>query len=150
LKRISKEHLVRYFDAFSRSDFATMESYYHDDIVLTFPGTAMGGKVRGKQAVCALFRAAQEGFAGTLRFHCTWAGVVGDRGIVQWFTTGKPRMGGDYINRGCVVWRFAGGKIIDFQDYIDTEIVSAFFPGGVPSAPPPDVKRFTDKAFFPE
>jgi ketosteroid isomerase-like protein len=76
--------------------------------------------------------------------------VIGDRGVVQWFTRGFPRQGGHYKNRGCVIWRFEGTKIVDFQDFLDTEIVSAFFPRGVPQVPPADIEQITAKAFIPE
>jgi ketosteroid isomerase-like protein len=146
MAQLSPEYLIGYFDAFSEGDFDRMAQYYHDDIILTFPGKVMGGRYRGKQTLLEMFRNVQEMFNGTLRFKCTWATVVGNRGIVQWFTQGFPKQGGHYKNRGVVIWTFAGDKIIDFQDYIDTDIISAFVPG----PPPEDVDKITAKAFHPD
>lgn len=146
MAELTPEYLVGYFDAFSESDFERMGEYYHDDVVLTFPGTVMGGRYHGKQTLIDMFKGVQEMFEGTLKFKCIWATVVGNKGIVQWFTEGHPQQGGHYLNRGVVVWTFEGDKIIDFQDYIDTDIITAFVPG-----PPPDnVEEITAKAFHPD
>lgn len=73
-----------------------MAEYYHPDIVLTFPGRVMGGQYRGPETLKAMFRGVQEMFQGTLTFTCTWAGVIDNRGVVQWFSRrlaapGRPR-----------------------------------------------------------
>lgn len=148
--QLTPEYLIGYFDAFSNSDFEKMASYYHDDIVLTFPGIALGGKHRGIEHIVGMFKGVQQMFKGTLKFKCTWAAVCGDRGVVQWYTEGHPFQGGHYKNRGCVVWTFKDGKIIEFEDYLDTDIVSAFVPGGVPTPPPANVDEITAKAFHPD
>ncbi len=141
---ITKDYLTAYFDAFSNSDFETMASYYHDDIVLTFPGRVMGGKFTGKETLKEMFQGVQDMFQKTLKFHCTWATVDGNMGVVQWYTEGQLA-GKTYLNRGCVIWTFEGDKIVDFQDYIDTDIISAFLPG----PPPDDIEDITAKAFHP-
>jgi ketosteroid isomerase-like protein len=145
MPELTPAYLTGYFDAFSASDFDRMARYYHPDIVLTFPGKVMGGQYRGAETLKEMFRGVQDMFQGTLRFTCTWAAVVGNRGVVQWFTEGHPRQGGHYLNRGCVILTFEGDRIIDFQDYIDTDIITAFVPG----PPPADVAALTAKAFHP-
>jgi ketosteroid isomerase-like protein len=145
MAELTPEYLTGYFDAFSMSDFDRMAAYYHPEIVLTFPGLVMGGRYRGADTLKEMFRGVQDMFQGTLKFTCPWAAVVGDRGVVQWYTEGHPRQGGHYLNRGCVIWTFEGDQIIDFQDYIDTDIVTAFVPG----PPPENVADLTAKAFHP-
>jgi hypothetical protein len=145
-QELTPEYLIGYFDAFSDSDFERMASYYHDDISLTFPGKVLGGVTHGKENIVNMFKAVQQMFRGSLKFHCTWAVAIGDKAVVQWFTSGYPQQGGFYKNRGAVIWTFKDGKIIDFQDYLDTDIVTAFVPG----PPPADVDQLTVKAFHPE
>ncbi len=144
--QLTPEYMIGYFDAFSKSDFERMASYYHDDIVLTFPGKVMGGKQRGKQSIVDMFKGVQQMFNGTLTFTCPWAAVYGDKGVIQWYTSGHPQQGGFYKNRGCCVWTFKDGKIIEFEDYLDTDIVTAFVPG----PPPSNVDEITAKAFHPD
>ena len=146
MKALTPSYLTGYFDAFSNNDFDRMAHYYHDDIVLTFPGKVMGGRYRGKETLLNMFKGVQNMFNGTLKFNCVWAAEVDGRGVVQWYSEGYPGQGGHYMNRGCCIWTFEGDKIIDFQDYIDTDIISAFVPG----PPPPNVDEITAKAFLPE
>jgi len=144
--QLTPAYLIGYFDAFSNSDFDKMASYYHDDIVLTFPGTRMGGRHRGKETLVGMWKGVQTMFNGTLKFKCTWAGICGDKGVVQFYVSGHPQQGGFYKNRGCVIWTFKDGKIIVFEDFLDTDIISAFVPG----PPPANVDEITAKAFHPD
>lgn len=117
----------------------------HPDCVLDFPGSSFGGTTRGREAILQLFRGIQQNMNGTLAFHCRWAMVDGDMAAVHWFTSGKPAHGGDYRNRGVAWFRLDSGLMIEFQDFLDTEIVAAFWPGGAPATDLAQAQRLVEK-----
>jgi ketosteroid isomerase-like protein len=140
-----RQDLFDYYAAFSRSDFDAMRAYMHPDCVLDFPGSSFGGTTRGREAILDLFRGIQHIMNGTLTFHCRWGVVDGDMAAVHWFTSGKPVHGGDYMNRGVAWFRLEDGLMIEFQDFLDTEIVAAFFPGGAPATDLTQAGRLVEK-----
>jgi ketosteroid isomerase-like protein len=138
--RLRSEQAIRdFYDAFSASDFETMTRMLHPQCELEFPGSSFPNRVQGREAIIALFRGVQAGFGGSLRFHNRWAmhqphAGAGDLIAVHWYTTGRTTSGGAYMNRGVAWYRLEDGLVRDFLDFFDTEIVSAFFPGGQPAA----------------
>lgn len=144
--KVTGDDLKAFYNAFSGSDFDFMERMLHPDCVLGFPGSSFGGKTVGRKAIMNLFKGIQQIMDGTLRFEVDWAEVVGDRGVVQFYTFGIPPQGGRYQNRGAAIYRFSDGMIIDFQDYLDTEIIQAFWPNGQPSEPPDNIEELLSKA----
>ncbi len=140
------EDLVAFYAAFTRSDFEFMAQMIHEDCVLGFPGSSFGGKTLGREAIIDKFRGVQAALNGTLRFECDWAVVIGDRGVVQWYTFGTPAHAAAYRNRGAAIFRFHDGLIIDFQDYLDTEIIASLWPAGVPGKPPAHLDTLLEKA----
>ena len=128
------EDLIRFYQAFSDSDFNYMLERLHPDCLLGFPGSSFGGNTRGSEAIIEKFRGIQHAMGGTLKFDCQHAWLQDQYGGVQWFTSGQPAHGGRYENRGVVLFRFKDGLIIDFQDYLDTEILAAFWPEGQPAS----------------
>ena len=69
-------------------------------------------------------RANQRLFTGGLRFHLSWVGVVEDRAVAQWTNEGTTREGVPYANRGVTVFRLSRDKIVEIQDYLDTETIA--------------------------
>jgi ketosteroid isomerase-like protein len=130
--RLRGEQAIRdFYDAFSASDFETMARMLHPGCELEFPGSSFPNRVQGRDAIMALFQAVQAGFGGSLRFHNRWAmhqprADAGDLIAVHWYTTGRTAAGGAYLNRGVAWYRLE-------DDFFDTEIVAAFFPGGQPA-----------------
>lgn len=134
----SEDAIRAFYDAFSASDFETMASMMHPDCALEFPGSSFGGRIEGRDSIVGLFQGVQQGFVGSLRFHHRWAihnphTSAGDLIAEHWYTTGRIATGGAYMNRGVAWYRLQDGLIRDFLDFFDTEIVSAFFPGGQPA-----------------
>jgi ketosteroid isomerase-like protein len=137
--RLRGEQAIRdFYDAFSASDFDTMTRMLHPQCELEFPGSSFPNRVQGRDAIIGLFQGVQAGFGGSLRFHNQWAmhqprADAGDLIAVYWYTTGRTATGGAYLNRGVAWYRLEDGLVRDFRDFFDTEIVSAFFPGGQPA-----------------
>ncbi len=117
-----------FFLALGAGDFERVASWLCEDVVLEFPGRRFGGTFSGRRAVTVFMRQNQRLFRGGLKFQVHWAGIVDDRGVVQWTNTGVTRAGGEYGNRGVTVFRFAEGKIALIQDYLDTETLSLTWP----------------------
>ena len=67
-------------------------------------------------------------FDGGLLFTVSWAGTTGDRAVAEWTNQGTTRAGAPYRNRGCTVFRHAGGRVVEIHDYLDTEILSETWP----------------------
>jgi ketosteroid isomerase-like protein len=132
IRLTSEQGILDFYDAFSASDFDTMQRMMHPDCILDFPGTSFPNRVQGREQIIGLFRGVQAAMDGTLRFHNKWAIFKGDMAAVHWFTTGRPAHGGRYMNRGVAWYRLEDGLILDFQDFFDTEIVAAFWPDGAP------------------
>ena len=131
-KIIDEADVVAYFRAFSESDFTTMESMMHPDCFLEFPGSTFGGRINGREAIMGMFRQIQFIMGGSLVFHCKWAMKKDAMAAVHWFTTGTPAHGGKYLNRGVAWFLLEDGRIREFQDFLDTQILDAFWPGAIP------------------
>ncbi len=128
----SEQGILDFYEAFSTGNFETMARMMHPDCVLDFPGSSFPNRVEGRDSIIELFRGVQTAMGNTLRFHNKWAIYKDDMVAVHWFTTGRPAHGGCYLNRGVAWYKLEGGLIRNFQDFFDTEIVSAFWPDGSP------------------
>lgn len=107
----------------------------HDEVVFEFPGTRFGARVEGKRRVLVFLKQNQRLFRDGLRFDVRWVGVVRDHAVAQWTNAGTTRQGADYRNRGVSVFRAAAdGRIIEIQDYLDTEAILTTWP---PRSEPP-------------
>ncbi len=128
----SEQSILDFYEAFSNSDFDTMRRMLHPDCTLEFPGSSFPNRVSGQEAIIELFRGIQEAMGSSLRFHSKWAIFKDDMAAVHWFTTGRPAHGGRYLNRGVAWYKLKDGLIHEFQDFLDTEIIAAFWPQGSP------------------
>lgn len=117
-----------FFEALSAGAFERLEGRLAEDVALEFPGQRFGGRFEGRRRVMVFLRQNQRLFRGGLRFHVHWAGVAGDRAVAQWTNEGTTRDGRAYTNRGVTIFRIAGGKVVEIQDYLDTERLSQTWP----------------------
>jgi ketosteroid isomerase-like protein len=119
-----------------RSFFASMEpgktqaisAWLAEDVTLEFPGHRFGGRIAGRRRVEVFLKQNQRLFLGGLRFHVQWSAVIGDRAIAQWTNQGVARSGAAYENRGVTIFRIAGDRIVEIQDYLDTERIAETWP----------------------
>lgn len=128
----SEQGILDFYEAFSACDFDTMYRMIHPDCTLEFPGSSFPNRMSGRDNIIELFRGIQAAMGNSLRFHNKWAIFKDEMTAVYWFTTGSPAHGGRYLNRGVAWYRLKDGLIHDFQDFLDTEIVAAFWPEGQP------------------
>jgi ketosteroid isomerase-like protein len=125
---MTPQDVVAFFEGLSAGDAEALAPHLADDVVLEFPGARFGGRFEGRRKVVLFLRQNQRLFQDGLRFTVHWAGVLGDRAVAQWTNAGTTRTGVAYANRGVTVFRVAGGRIVEIQDYLDTERLAATWP----------------------
>lgn len=130
IKLVDEQGIVNFYKAFSECDFETMFAMLHEECSLEFPGSSFPNCVSGRENIIELFKNIQLAMGNTLRFHPKWVLFKDDMTAIHWFTTGKPAHGGSYMNRGVAWYKLKDGLIYEFQDFFDTEIISAFWPDG--------------------
>jgi uncharacterized protein (TIGR02246 family) len=121
-----KQLLQQAFDALATGDGRPFVELMSDDFVWTIPGSATwSGTWRGKKAVREeLFAPLFARFAGRYTNQAIRFIAEGDlvavecRGKVM-TTSGKP-----YDNTYCYICRFAGGKLQELTEYMDTELAA--------------------------
>jgi len=116
------------FENLGEGRFEPLVGRLAEDVVLEFPGRRFGGRFEGARKVAIFLKRNQRMFAGGLRFAVHWAGVAGDRAIAQWTNAGTTRAGAAYSNRGVTIFRMQGEKIVEIQDYLDTERLAETWP----------------------
>jgi len=113
-----------FFDDLAAGRYEALEDRLAEDVVFEFPGRRFGGRFEGRRRVLGFLRANQRLFSGGLRFTVHWAGMLGDRAVAQWTNAGTTRAGTSYANRGVTVFRLSGERIVEIQDYLDTERIA--------------------------
>jgi len=121
---MTAEAVRAFFDDLGASRFERIEGALGDDVVFVFPGRRFGGRHEGRRRVMVFLKANQRLFTGGLAFEVHWIGVAGDRAVAQWTNAGTTREGRAYANRGVTIFRESGGKIVEIQDYVDTETIA--------------------------
>ena len=116
------------FEGLGQGAFEPFLDHCHDDVVFEFPGSRFGARVEGKRKVAIFLKRNQRLFDGGLQFTVHWADVVGDRAVVQWTNAGRTREGIDYANRGVTIFRLDDGRVVEIQDYLDTERLAETWP----------------------
>jgi ketosteroid isomerase-like protein len=127
-ERTTAEDVRDFFAALTHARWPELEERLAEDVVLDFPGRRFGGRVEGRRRVLVFLKQNQRLFEGGLRFEVSWAGIVGDRAVAEWRNAGSTRAGQAYENRGCTVFRLAGGRVVEIHDYLDTARIEETWP----------------------
>ena len=116
------------FEGLGTGDFDPFLAHLAEDVVFEFPGRRFGARVEGKRKVAIFLKRNQRLFEEGLVFTVHWAAALGDRAVVQWTNAGRTRGGIDYANRGVTIFRYQDGRVVEIQDYLDTERLSETWP----------------------
>lgn len=127
----SRQSIIDFYNAFSNCKFEVIRNMLHPECTLEFPGTFHPNIVQGCDQVIALLTHMQDGLNGSLRFHTKWAVYEDDMVAAHWYTTAKTEHGGAYMNRGVAWFKLKDGLVYEFLDFLDTEVLTAFWPGGI-------------------
>lgn len=117
-----------FFDALQRGDFGSIEQRLDERVELEFPGRRFGGRFEGRRRVLVFLKSNQRLFRDGLRFAVSWTGVAGDHAVARWTNAGTTRDGRPYTNRGVTLFRLHEGRIVEIQDYLDTERIAETWP----------------------
>jgi ketosteroid isomerase-like protein len=125
---MTAEEIRAFFHDLSHSRFDAIAPRLADDVVFEFPGRRFGGRHEGKRRVLVFLKANQRLFTDGLAFTVHWVGIDGDRAVAQWTNAGGTREGSPYANRGVTIFRESSGRIVEIQDYLDTERIAENWP----------------------
>lgn len=122
----NKQHLREMAAAISAGDLDKYLDGLADDVRWTIIGTtAFSGVYAGKHDVVnRLFSRLGEVLEGGIEV--SYGDMVGEGDVVVAEARGKAKTksGADYNNTYCLVYRFAGGKVAEITEYLDTELVT--------------------------
>jgi ketosteroid isomerase-like protein len=116
--QVTVETLERLLDAFNAHEIDTVMSFFADDCILGMPRgpDPLGRRLKGREQV-------REGlasrFAGIPDVHYSDARhwLAGDRGCSEWLLTGTSAEGEKIEVRGCDLFEFRDGKIVQKDSY---------------------------------
>jgi ketosteroid isomerase-like protein len=124
----NKEIVRRAVSAMGRGDWEGLLADAADDFTLTVMMTpAEPNIVRGKEKVLKMLRKVLgtqlEGGAIAMTIDNLLA--EGEYVVEQAHGKARTKGGKDYNNTYCRVWRIVNGKLVSFQEYLDTELARA-------------------------
>lgn len=126
----NKELALKFFHALSTSDVQTIVATYTDDgFVETMGQTLISGrfyKPQIEQAAGQVFGAFPEG----IRFEIHNITAEGDRVAVEAESFAMHVSGKPYNNKYHFLMKFRDGKLLQFKEYMDTEMVTDVLCGG--------------------
>lgn len=113
------------FAALAEGDRRPFGEAMAEDFVWHVPGTtSWSGSYKGRDAVrTMLLRPLFSRFATRYRNRATRIMAEGDIVVVECRGTVRTIDGKDYDNSYCMVCRFAGGKLAELNEYMDTKLM---------------------------
>ena len=103
----------RMIAAFNANDLSAVEALVDEHLVYTIPGrSAIACQTHGVTEHLKMLRRARELSAGTLRLEPRAVAADGDY-LVVWGRITAERQGKHLDSDHCVMYRFAGGKIVE-------------------------------------
>jgi ketosteroid isomerase-like protein len=109
------------FEALNTRDFAGLEEYVTDSVVLDFPGA---GRIEGYRKVVIFMKALLRRYT-RLEFNVYEVITTPHRVFSLWNNEGVRADGKPYVNRGITLFHLEDGKIIFISDYFkDTSFTS--------------------------
>ena len=126
----NKQVARAFFDALSRSDIpAIVDAYAEDGFVQTMGNTLISGKY-GKAQIKATAAAVLDAFPTGIRFTIKVMTAEDDRVAIEAESSGMHASGRLYANQYHFLMRVRDGKVLEFKEYMDTEMVTDVLCGG--------------------
>jgi ketosteroid isomerase-like protein len=96
-----------------------------EDAAWNTPGsTAWSGVFRGKKAIREdIFEPLWAQLDGRIALRTERIAAEGDAVVVECRGRAQTKRGKPYNNSYCMIYRFAGGKIVEIVEYMDTQLV---------------------------
>ena len=125
-KRIARE----FFDALSRSDIPAIMAAYADDVKLYTMGNTLISGVFNKAQAEAGAGQVLSAFPQGIKFVIHALTAEGDRVAIEAESYATHASGKPYNNKYHFLMRFRDGKVTEFKEYMDTEMVTEVLCGG--------------------
>ena len=124
-----KQRVREAYEALARSDGSRLADLLADDVVYTVIGTtASSGVYRGRGEVLGrLFRPLVAALATPLAIEVQSLTAEDDRVVAQLQGHATLRSGVPYDNTYCFIFRFAGDRVAEVTEYLDTALVTRVF-----------------------
>jgi hypothetical protein len=123
----NKQLMQDVFAEFAKANSRPLVDAMADEFCWTISGNGRWSRTyEGKQAVLTeLFPALRERIAGRIKMSAQRVLADGDHVVVEARGSNVTKAGVPYNNSYCFVCRFAGGKLVELTEYMDTELVTA-------------------------
>ena len=108
-----RQMAVLIFEAMNKRDFADVQPYLSDEVVLNFPGS---GDVAGARKVVVFMKTLLRKFP-QLQFTVYDVVVENNKAVVFWTNKGTNAQGESYANSGNTLVRFQENRISFISDY---------------------------------
>lgn len=119
----SNELLRHYLDALTAGDLVAVADSFAEDATWLIHGTLpIAGTKHGRAEIMEFLTGAASLFQPDTRTF-TWGDVTtdADRAVLEWRVRGvASATGRPYDNAYCGVFRFAGGRIVEVREYLDS------------------------------
>ncbi len=117
-------------EAFNSGDTETFLGHFTDSMRFWMVGShGFSGAVEGKSAFVELVGRVAAGLSEMITLEIQNFLPAGEWVVVESRGTAKMTSGEAYDNQYCMLWRVKGGKIVEFKEYNDSQMVAEkFFP----------------------
>jgi ketosteroid isomerase-like protein len=119
-----------FFDALSRSDIPAIVDAYHDEGRVQTMGRTLISGIFDKSQITQAAGHVLSTFPTGITFTIHEMTAEGDRVAVEAESTGVHVSGKPYNNHYHFLMRFKDGKLLEFKEYMDTEMVTDILCGG--------------------
>jgi ketosteroid isomerase-like protein len=117
-------------DALSRADTDWVLDHYADDMRMWTAGSLAMSGTRGKAEIRGLLDGILGAFAIGLRFEIQSLTAEGDRVAIEAESRGVHVSGQRYENQYHFLMRVRNGEIVEFKEYLDTQLADRVLLGG--------------------
>lgn len=126
----NKEIARAFFGALTRSDVPAILGFYTDDVKVHTMGNTIISGVFNKDHVAAAAHRVLDVFPKGIKFTIKELTAEGDRVAIEAESHGEHVSGKTYANQYHFLMRLRDGKITEFKEYMDTEMVTDILCGG--------------------
>jgi len=111
-------------DAINRGDGEALLELFADDVRFWMPGsTPVSRRVQGKEAFVDIFNTVAGQLDKMVVLEVTNLIPAGEWVVMEAQGDALTKLGEPYRNSYCHLWKIADGKITDFTEYNDTQLV---------------------------
>jgi ketosteroid isomerase-like protein len=115
----------RYIDTLGAGRIEECLELFHEDVVVKFPASLLGGRRLTKGEFGAMLRNMPNVFEGRPTYTLIDQVSEGNRSCIEFVGVGRMKNGADFQNEYCIVFSVAHGLITEMREYLDTGALQA-------------------------